>query len=231
MQLELIIAQLRALCPSFAGRVAGAAEFKPIQEAAALPVPCAFVIPLDDRPDKPAAVNAVAQEMVDSFGVVIAVDNRADEKGQGATSSIHALRAEIWRALLGWVPGPVNTVNPTTFYNGIFYEGASLLSIDRARLWYQFEFGAQMWIGSSDGWEAGGLAALPDLGQIDPQGQWAPGSALNVEVDIGKPVFDAQATYPDNPIPDFARDVVPASPDQPRTHGPDGRSEFRIQAP
>ena len=44
MQLELVIAQLRALCPSFSGRVAGAAEFKPVQEAAALPVPCAFVI-------------------------------------------------------------------------------------------------------------------------------------------------------------------------------------------
>ena len=231
MQLELIIAQLRALCPSFAGRVAGAAEFKPVQDAASLPVPCAFVVPLDDRPESPAAVNAVAQQMVDSFGVIVAVDNRADEKGQSGASSIHALRAEIWRALLGWVPGPVNTVNPATFYNGIHYEGGALLNIDRARLWYQFEFGAEMWIGASDGWEAGGLAALPPFGQDDPSGTWIPGSALNVEVDAVAPAFDRGATYSPNPIPSFAADVVPASPDQPRTHGPDGRVEFVLSVP
>ncbi len=101
MKLELIIAQLRALCPSFNGRVAGAAEFKPVQEAAALPVPCAFVIPLDDRPDPPKALNAVGQEMTDSFAVIVALDNRADEKGQSAFDGVHAIRSEIWKALLG----------------------------------------------------------------------------------------------------------------------------------
>jgi hypothetical protein len=227
MQLELIIAQLRALCPSFSGRVAGAAEFKPVQEAAALPVPCAFVIPLDDRPEQPKALNAVGQEMTDSFGVIVALDNRADEKGQSAFDGVHAIRAEIWRALLGWVPGPVNTVNPATDYNGIFYEGGSLLAMDRARLWYQFEFGAQMWIGASDGWEAGALSALPDLGTEDAQGQWLPGSAVNLEVDVGTPVFDATGTYPANPISDFDQALVPA----PRTHGPDGRIEFNLSVP
>lgn len=227
MQLELIVAQLRALCPSFNGRVAGAAEFKPVQEAAALPVPCAFVIPIDDRPDPPKALNAVGQEMTDSFGVIVALDNRTDEKGQSAFASVHTIRAEIWHALLGWVPGPVNTVNPATFYNGIFYEGGSLLSLDRARLWYQFEFGAQMWIGASDGWEAGALAALPDLGAVDTNGNWQPGSALNVEVDVGTPVFDANATYPANPIVDFNQVTESA----PRTHGPDGRVEFKLTVP
>lgn len=227
MQLELIIAQLRALCPSFSGRVAGAAEFKPVQEAAALPVPCAFVIPLDDRPEPPKALNAVGQEMTDSFGVIVALDNRADEKGQSAFDGVHAVRAEIWRALLGWVPGPVNTVNRATDYNGIFYEGGSLLAMDRARLWYQFEFGAQMWIGASDGWEAGALSALPDFGQQDAQGHWLPGSAANVEVDVGAPIFDATSNYPANPIPDFAQATVSA----PRTHGPDGRIEFDLSVP
>ena len=155
MQLELIIAQMRALCPSFNGRVAGAAEFKPVSEGAALPVPCAFVIPLDDRPEPPKVHNAVGQEMTDSFAVIVGLDNRTDEKGQSGASSVHAIRAEVWRALLGWIPGPVNTVNPATDYNGIFYEGGSLLSLDRARLWYQFEFGARL--GSRC---AGGLAGL-----------------------------------------------------------------------
>ena len=231
MQLELIIAQLRALCPSLAGRVAGAAEFKPVQEAAALPVPCAFVIPIDDRPDPPKAVNAVGQEMTDSFGVIVALDNRTDEKGQSASAGVHVIRAEIWSALLGWIPGPVNTVNPATFYNGIFYEGGSLLSLDRARMWYQFEFGAQMWIGASDGWEAGGLTALPEFGAQDASGNWLPGSALNVEVDVGTPVFDPSGTYPPNPVADFNESTVMATANSPRTHGPDGRVEFQLAVP
>lgn len=227
MQLELIIAQMRALCPSFNGRVAGAAEFKPVSEAAALPVPCAFVIPLDDRPEPPKVQNAVGQEMTDSFAVIVGLDNRSDEKGQSGAASVHAIRAEVWRALLGWIPGPVNTVNPATDYNGIFYEGGSLLSLDRARLWYQFEFGAQMWIGPTDGWEAGALAALPNFGLQSADGLWLPGSALNVEVDVGTPVFDPGATYPPNPVPDFAQATV----DAPRSHGPDGRVEFNVAVP
>lgn len=227
MQLELIIAQLRALCPSLARRVAGAAEFKPVQEAAALPVPCAFVIPLDDKPEPPKALNAVGQEMTDSFAVIVALDNRTDERGQGATASVHAIRTELWRALLGWVPGPVNTVNPTTEYNGIHYEGGSLLALDRARLWYQFEFGAQLWIGASDGWEAAALDALPTFGTTDADGSWLPGSALAVEVDAIAPMVDRRGQYPPNPIADFAADTVPA----PREHGPDGRVEFDLTAP
>jgi hypothetical protein len=227
MQLELIIAQMRALCPSFDGRVAGAAEFKPVSEAVALALPCAFVIPLDDRPEPPKVLNAVGQEMTDSFGVIVALDNRFDEKGQSGAASVHAIRFEVWRALMGWIPGTVNTVNPATDYNGIFYEGGSLLSLDRARLWYQFEFGAQMWIGPTDGWEAGALAALPDFGLPGTDGLWQPGSALNVEVDVGAPVFDLGATYPANPIEDFAQATVSA----PRTHGPDGRVEFNFTAP
>ena len=183
MQLDLIIAQLRALCPSLQGRVAGAAQFKPIAEAAALPVPCAFVIPLDDRPEPPKAQNAVGQDMTDSFGVIVALDNRSDEKGQQASASVHSIRAEIWKALLGWIPGPVNTVNPASFYNGIHYEGGSLLSLDRARLWYQFEFGAAMWIGASDGFEAGALALLPDWGKCEDE-HWLLGSALYVDAHV-----------------------------------------------
>ena len=157
----------------------------------------------------------------------MALDNRTDEKGQTATASVHAIRAELWRALLGWVPGPVNTVNPASDYNGIFYEGGSLLALDRARLWYQFEFGAQMWIGESDGWEAGALDALPTFGITDANGRWVPGSALAVQVDAVAPMADPTGQYPPNPIADFAADTVPA----PRTHGPDGRVEFDLGAP
>lgn len=164
MQLNLIIAQLRGYCPSFAAvapalpRIAGAAEFKMLPENQALAVPCAYVIPLEDSPSQPKSLNAVRQDLVESFAVVVALDNRPDERGQASATSLHAVRAELWKALLGW--------RPESYYNGINYEGGSLLQIDRARMWYRFEFGAPMEIGPSDGWEEGMIAALPSLNTV-----------------------------------------------------------------
>lgn len=153
MQLELIIAALRTRCPSFAGRIAGAAQFKLLPENAALAVPCAFVIPLDDNPSEGKSMNSVRQSLTDSFSVIVAVSNLSDEKGQGSAHSMDALRAELWAALLGW--------QPADRYDGITYEGGSLLSLDRARMWYQFEFGAVMELEPSDGWQERDLATLP----------------------------------------------------------------------
>lgn len=159
MQLSTIIGQIKAHCSSFTNRVAGAAEFKSLQEATALPVPCAFVIPLDDNPEASKAMNSVRIPMTDSFAVIVALSNTTDEKGQTATDGVHSIRAEIWAALLGF--------RPSTDYNGIEYQGGSLLSMDRARLWYQFEFGAEMEIGPADGWQDIDLAAQPHLDRID----------------------------------------------------------------
>lgn len=167
MQLEPIISALRARCPSLASRVAGAAQFKVLPEAAALPVPCAYVIPLDDNPQESMAMNSIRQVLKDSFAVVVAVSNVPEEKGQSSASAIHNLRAELWAALLGWRPGDR--------YDGITYEGGQALGLDRARLWYQFEFGALMEIEPGDGWEQTALGQLPHfdgatvkLDAIDP---------------------------------------------------------------
>lgn len=161
MEIEWVIAHLRARCPSFAQRVAGAAEYKPVPEAAALSVPCAFVIPLDDNPQEPMSLNGVRQRLIDSFAVVVAVSNRADEIGQASRGTVTNLRAELWAALLGWRPVAVGGNTADSRYDGIAYQGGQLLALDRARLWYQFEFGAPMEICPEDGYQEIELAALP----------------------------------------------------------------------
>ncbi len=153
MQIEPVIEALRTRCPTFANRVAGAAQFSRLPETAALAVPCAFVIPMDDNPQPSNSANSVRQAMTDSFAVVVAISNKPDEKGQASAHSIHTLRTELWAALLGWQPG--------ADYDGITYEGGSLLSLDRARMWYQFEFATAMEIGPVDGWQQRDLTALP----------------------------------------------------------------------
>lgn len=194
MILEIIINALRVRCPSFAGtppvapNVAGAVQFKQLEEATNIPLPFAFVVPLDDNPQESKAHNAVRQSMIDSFAVIVAISNTVDEKGQGSVVSVHTLRAEIWKALLGW--------QPSADYNGIEYQGGSLLKVDRARLWYQFEFGAYMEIGPTDGWEGDAQAALPHL------------DGITIRVDAISPQHDpnlAAAGVPDGRI----ENVVP----------------------
>jgi len=176
MDITLIIGQLRAYSPTFAGRVAGAAEFKQVSENTNLPVPCCYVVPLDDNPGQAGAQNAVRQDLTDGFAVIVCLSNTVDERGQAAATNLHLIRKELWKALLGW--------RPTLEYNGITYAGGSLLQLDRAQLWYQFEFDAFMQIGPEDGWEQGALAALPAL------------NTVHINVDVIDPIADKNVKYP-----------------------------------
>lgn len=153
MQLEPIIAALRERVPLLVNKIGGAAQFKMLPETAQLQVPCAYVIPLDDNPGENLATNSIRQDIADGFAVVVALSNVADEKGQGASKTVHDMRKALWAALLGW--------EPAAEYGGIVYEGGTLLQIDRARLWYQFEFSATMQIDATDGWKATELGNLP----------------------------------------------------------------------
>lgn len=175
MDLTPIVAAVRQRCASFAQRVAGAAEYAAAQASTSLPTPYAFVIPLDDAPGGALTENTVRQSLTDAFVIVVAVSNTGDERGQSALGSVDALRRELWSALLGWAPGDE--------YEGIVYQGGSLQSIDRARLWYQFEFGAEMDIGPDDGWQ-GDIDALPHLDQVV------------ISVDVIDPIADPNLEAP-----------------------------------
>lgn len=178
MNLNIVIAQLRTYCPTFAGRVAGSARFKRLPEDANLQVPAAYVIPLDDSPSDAQSLNDVRQSLMESFAVIVAVSNVPDERGQAAVNTAHdAVRAELWKALLGWQPDK-------TIYNGIVYQGGNLLDLDRSRLWYQFDFGAQMQIGPDDGWQAVELGNLPHF------------DGATIKYDYIDPAADPNIQYP-----------------------------------
>lgn len=159
MKISPIIEALRQRCPTFAGRVAGASEFKPLPETAKMDVPAAYVIPLDDDPDEQRSQTDYWQTVTDAFAVVVLLANTADERGQRAVDQVDDIRAELWKALLGW--------QPTPDYNGITYEGGSLLDMDRARLYYQFEFSASFEIQEEATRQWDDLEQLPAFGGVD----------------------------------------------------------------
>lgn len=170
MDHDVIIAHLRARCPSFAQRIAGAAEYGAMRASTALAVPCAFVIPVDDNPEPNSSQNGVRQRLVEAFGVVVCLSNVADERGQASYRTVHQIRAELWAALLGW--------RPSDQHGLVEYQGGNLQDLDRARLWWQFEFATDFYITDEDGWLLAQQNALPHFEGAD------------IKVDVIDPIAD-----------------------------------------
>ncbi|SEC73869.1 phage tail terminator protein [Pseudomonas anguilliseptica] len=196
MNLDNVIERIRATCPSFAQRVAGAAEFAALPQNAKVALPAAFVIPMDDRAGEQESMNRYRQSLIDRVAVVMVLDNAADRRGQAAVTTVDNLRRELWRSLLLWPPGPE--------YDGLMYEGGQGLLMDGARLYYQLEFAAETELGVEDTAQPGMKADLPRLAGID------------VRTDVLNPMVDP------NNVPGQQYD--PEQPN-PRTIGPDGRAE------
>lgn len=128
---QLIIARLKAQVTALK-IVAGAADF-----AAAAPevkqTPSAFVLELANRPTGNAlATIAVSQENTVRFGVVIAVQNLRDPRGEKAHTDLRTLRESVMTALLGWQPDPD--------YDVVEYAGGQLLQLDNLVLWWQDDY-------------------------------------------------------------------------------------------
>ena len=164
MNLDMVIQQIRTLCPAFESRVSGAADFaQGVEATSTSAMPAAFVLPLSDEARDPEDPNmpGMWQTVVERIGVVVQISNQKDRRGQGSVTSVYDLRTQLFRALLNWRPGitqyggpepdaerPVGMLASAT---GFSYSGGSLLSFDRARLFWQFEFDLKCALSDADG--------------------------------------------------------------------------------
>lgn len=128
---ELVVARLQAQVSALK-RVAGAAEF-----AAAMPdvkqLPSAYVIELANRVGPSGTGTLVVSQLNEiRFGVVLAVRNLSDTRGEAAKAALNTLRESVMTALLGWPPEPD--------YDPCEYGGGRLLQIDNQVLWWQDEY-------------------------------------------------------------------------------------------
>lgn len=170
MNLDTVIIQLRTqTIATFNRRIHGAAEFAPIADLdkTDLPVPCAFVIPLADRAQPQAEQNIQLQDLEERFGVIVALSNVQDRTGLTAAINVYTVREVIWKAILNWTPDE-NAYKPIRYY------GARLLSMNRAILFWMFEFYTQSTIVDADGHqpELTDLKTIQidhDLGPVDGQ--------------------------------------------------------------
>ncbi|CNF13733.1 hypothetical protein ACLIXB_004324 [Yersinia enterocolitica] len=159
MKLSLIINALRLRCPSFDGRISGAAEYAPLAETAKMKIPAAWVIPLADNVGEQKSQTDYWQDLTDGFAVIVVLDNTPDQRGQKAAfDAVDDIRAELFKALLGW--------EPESCYDPIQYDGGNLLDMNRAHLYYQYDFSAIRDITVEDTHQWDDLQQLAELERI-----------------------------------------------------------------
>ncbi|EFC4607182.1 DUF2313 domain-containing protein [Escherichia coli] len=156
MKLTPVIAALRARCPYFENRVAGAAQFKNLPEVGKLRLPAAYVVPGDDSPGENKSQTDYWQELKEGFSVVVILSNGRDERGQFASYDVvDDVRQMLFKALLGW--------NPEACGNPITYDGGTLLDLNRHELIYQFDFSVISELTEDDTRQQDDLNSLDEL--------------------------------------------------------------------
>ena len=136
MKITPILTQLREQCPSLANRVAAGIDLTTLQANNPLTTPCAYVVPIADVASKSVAQNLMLQPIRDRFEVTLVLDTTDATK---ALDLLHDLRAELWRALVGFKPG--------NDYGAIAYDGGELVSINSSRVPYRLRFFAEFQLG------------------------------------------------------------------------------------
>lgn len=127
-----IIARLTAQAPTLK-MVAGAAEFAVLRTAPPKErQPAAYVIPIADQAGANKLVNGVRQQVTTRFGVVLALGNLGDARGEAASKAIETTRAAVRAVLLGW--SPTADDDPITFAQG------RMIGINDGVVWWQDEF-------------------------------------------------------------------------------------------
>jgi hypothetical protein len=142
------IDHLRQHVPALGGRVAGAADFVAgLREYnATMPLPAGYVLPLDqDSPGNEVMIGLI-QTVTRTIGVAVEFDATGDRRGQTPAMRFDEIQDQLCQALLLWQPassrgGPGTGRVPNQ--QGFWFAGGRMLDLDRARLFYQWEFSLQ----------------------------------------------------------------------------------------
>lgn len=142
-----LIASLRANAPIFGGRVAGAAEFyaglKNYNTSMALPA--AYVLPLGQEAEPNKYWGGLVQIVHKTIGIAVELDAQTDRRGQAPAMNFEEIEAQLFASVLNI------TIDECRMVQGANYGGARYLDLDRARLFYQWEFILDWQITDADG--------------------------------------------------------------------------------
>lgn len=148
MILDTFITRLRGNAPAFSGRVAGAAEFVAGLKNynTSLKLPAAWVVPLGQEASNNLMWGGMLQQTVQRIiGVIVELDAQRDRRGQDPAMNLDTIQDQIFVSVLNMI------IDPCRQNKGVAFAGARELDLDRARLFYQFEFAIDWMITDLDG--------------------------------------------------------------------------------
>ncbi|OLF55412.1 hypothetical protein [Pseudomonas chlororaphis] len=158
MKITPILTQLRDHCPGLANQVAVGLDLALLQSNTALPTPSAHVTSSADLASPGTAQNATGQAIRDRLEIILVLDAGDARR---ALDQLDDVRSELWRALVGFKPGPD--------YSPIEYDGGELVSLTATRLFYRLRFFAGFQLGRNlasqpaETWHERELDGLPSL--------------------------------------------------------------------
>ncbi|ROM30176.1 hypothetical protein BK645_14765 [Pseudomonas protegens] len=158
MGLTKVLEHIITNCPSVTGRIVGSIDHEALPVGGEQSFPAALIALLRDLATPPIAQNTFRQNIRDHFEVALLL---GATHPQQALDQLHGLRAEVWRALVGFKPGPD--------YNPIQYEGGELVPLSNERLLYRLRFFAEFQLGRNlpgqpaETWHERELDGLPSL--------------------------------------------------------------------
>lgn len=133
----------------FGNNVYGAAEYAELENAefTDLPVPAAYVVPLQDKtyPQQQRGGNVIRTLVETKFAVVVMGDNTSDRQGLIGVDKMFDYRAAVWRAILNWPKSREDIFSP------IEYDSSRLIQQNNARIFWAFVFQTQFIINQDDG--------------------------------------------------------------------------------
>jgi hypothetical protein len=133
MRISQIILALRTANTHFAAKIGGAIELGSVMDNT-LVDDVAFVIPLDDQAEANDGDQSVNQRIKEKFGIVVAIKNdtnRQDKTGFAAYDLLDTIRDQLIGALVNFDIGYETTIE---------YYGGKLLDVNRAWVWFEFDF-------------------------------------------------------------------------------------------
>ncbi|NOG69810.1 hypothetical protein [Roseicella sp. DB1501] len=149
MNIPAIIQQLRTYCPTLKV-VGGAADYERASRDTFGQVPAAYVIPRADDASPNEDQTQLQQRVLESFGVILVLDNTPDRRGQTSTTSVESMKYEVHGALLNW------RMDPTRTARGLWYDGGHMVDLDGARLFWEMVYTSEIFITEADGFQPDG---------------------------------------------------------------------------
>lgn len=134
MQLASIMARVDSQMPTL--KQVTAAATVPLAITALKTYPSACIVMPRGNAGKNSLVNAVHQQVDDSFAVILAVKNVQDMHGKAAAAEMDALRPQLIQGLLGWTWDAAS-------YSLIEYVGYQLVACQDGLLFFSDHFKTQ----------------------------------------------------------------------------------------